>query len=346
MVSIGAKLEPTQLRQRVPFMIILDRLAPGAIGAAAGAGGLWGVHKNVDALAGWSKPLNIVCNCLLVLSLAWIIVVSCLIAATRQKPRMSRWVAADARTARHTVPYRLLQRLRLLTLSAIGATAVVFASLLVMASQGQTMASIILAAVLLVLTVSIVVMRVRQTRPEPIGSDSVAVDCRKLARAGRCVALAWAPSDKNLPGGDPLLGYEAKTVMWSKRDEDHEPGTRRYRLWCIRSAGIAWKILGVQSIPLLVPCVLEIDGSKCRLLTGVQLSMPDEALRQGRAIGLDRLQLSMSDGTGVGSKAAHGWNDPRMPRWESGVVTAYLEYDEVGSDACEPMTMEELRKIR
>lgn len=346
MVKIGRELEPVQLAQKVPALTIVRKIAPSVLAVAAGTWALCAVRGHQETLNGWLDVIQWASVSLIAVGLLSTIVIAALVASTVQRPRVGRWVRADAKTAKKTVPYRMLQRLRLLTLSAIGATVAVFFSLLVMASQGKTQTAVVLAVILAFLTTSIIVMRVRQTRPEPLGPDSVAVDCKKLARAGRCVTLAWAPSDKNLPDFDPLLGYEAKTIMWSKMDEDREPGTRRYQLWCIRSAGFAWRLLDVQSIPLLTPCVLEIDGRECRLLTGVGLVMPDEASRQGRAIGLDRLQLSLSDGTGVGNRAAHGRNDPRMPRWESGVVTAYLEYDGVGSDACEPMSVETLKSIK
>lgn len=262
----------------------------------------------------------------------------------RDKPRIGPWVTANARTARHTVPYRLLKRLRLLIFSAVAASVMVFASLLIMWAQGNKTTAIVLALILAVLLTIVVILRARQTRPEPLGRTAVAVDARKLARRSHCKLIAWAPSDHNLPGLDPRLGYEARTLLWSSLDEDTEPGVRRYALWCIRTSKFSWRLLGVRALSLMEPCVLEINGRKCRLLTGVKLVIPWSDRRQGHALGLDRLQLAMDDEQGVGTPAGDDM-DPRAPRWESGVITLYLHNDGVGTATSKPMTKRELAKL-
>lgn len=335
---IGDEIIPSSFRQKIPSSIWRKRFAYSIALTITGAFTWWAATTHHSP-----KWITITGVVLAIAGIASIAYHAIMASITKDRPRIGPWVTANARTARHTVPYRLMKRLRLLMFSAVSVSVMIFASLLIMWARGDKSTSTILALILAVLLAAVIMLRARQTRPEPLGKDSVAVDARKLARRSHCKLIAWAPSDHNLPGLDPRLGYEARTLLWSRLDEEKEPGVRRYALWCIRAGRFSWRLLGVQALSFVEPCVLEIDGNKCRLLTGVRLLIPWHDRRQGHALGLDRIQLSMDDETGIGT-SVNSDMDPRAPRWESGVVTLYLQYDGVGSAVCKLATRRELLK--
>lgn len=335
---IGDEIVPSTFRQKIPSSIWRKRFAYSVALAMTGAFTWWAATTRHSPK--WITVTGVVLALAGTASIAYHVI---MVSIARDKPRIGPWVTANARTARYTVPYRLMKRLRLLMFSAVSVSVMIFASLLVMWARGDKSTSTILTLILAALLTAVIVLRARQTRPEPLGKDSVAVDARKLARRSHCKLIAWAPSDHNLPGLDPRLGYEARTLLWSRLDEEKEPGVRRYALWCVRAGRLSWRLLGVQALSFVEPCVLEIDGNKCRLLTGVRLLIPWHDRRQGHALGLDRIQLSMDDETGIGT-SVNSDMDPRAPRWESGVVTLYLQYDGVGSAVCKPATRRELLK--
>lgn len=336
---IGNEIVPSSFRQKIPSSIWRKRFSYSIALTTTGAFTWWAAITHHSPT--WVTLTGTVLTIIGLITIVYHII---MVSITRDKPRIGPWVTANARTARHTVPYRFLKRLRLLIFSAVAASVMVFAELLIMWAQGDKTTSIYLAIILAVLLAIIVILRARQTRPEPLGKNAVAVDARKLARRSHCKLIAWAPSDHNLPGLDPRLGYEARTLLWSRLDEEKEPGVRRYALWCIRASKLSWRLLGVRALSLMEPCVLEINGSQCRLLTGVKLVIPWSDRRQGHALGLDRLQLAMDDEQGVGTPAGDSM-DPRAPKWESGVITLYLQNDGVGTVTSKPMTKRELAKL-